>query len=311
MKLIREPLFSFVLIGAAIYLLYAAFAEPTSALEDKTIVVSAAEIEQMRSDWQKRWNRPPTAEELQGQIQRHVHEMVLYREALTMGLNQHDAVIRRRLGQKLEFAARDLVSLAQPGDAELQAYLDQHAARYQHPARYSFTQLFFDPDKRGDATLTDAEATKAELIAGGQTAGDTAELGDTFMLEQHYTAKDPAQIRKLFGSGFTDSLLELSPGQWHGPVLSGYGTHLVYVEEVAEALPARLDEVRERVFGDWQQDRSELLGQQFYDGLRAQYRVNIEQPQAGRDADPAGAREPAIAGDRSDAASPAALAARS
>ena len=106
-------------IGAAIYLLYAVFAEPVPEETDKTIVVTAGEIEWMQASWQKRWNRPPTAEEFENQIQQYIKETVLYREALTMGLNQHDQVIRRRLAQKLEFLAKDLVALTPPTDEEI------------------------------------------------------------------------------------------------------------------------------------------------------------------------------------------------
>ena len=139
MKVLREPLLHFIFIGAAIYLLYGAFAEPVMDETDKTIVVSAGEIEWMQTSWQKRWNRPPTDKEMNGLIQQYIRETVLYREALTMGLNQHDQVIRRRLAQKLEFLAKDLVALTPPTDEELQAYFAEHQDRYQEPTLYTFT----------------------------------------------------------------------------------------------------------------------------------------------------------------------------
>ena len=163
LKWIREPLLHFLFIGAAIYLLYGAVVESVPEETDKTIIVSAGEVEWMRSSWQKRWNRPPTPEEFDGLIQQYIRETVLYREALTMGLNQHDQVIRRRLAQKLEFLAKDLVALTPPSEEELVAYFETHKDRYQQPALYTFTQVFIDPDKRGDTTLTDAEAIKATL----------------------------------------------------------------------------------------------------------------------------------------------------
>ena len=278
MRWLREPLFHFLLIGAAIYLFYGAIAEPVPEETDKTIVVSAGEIEWMRTSWQKRWNRPPTPEEFDGLIQQYIRETVLYREALTMGLNQHDQVIRRRLAQKLEFLAKDLVALTPPTEEDLQAYFDLHRDRYQEPALYTFTHVFIDPDARGDATLEDAEAIKARLIAQGDGIENAAALGDDFMLQSYYPEKDPIEIRKLFGSGFAASLEELAPGQWHGPVLSGYGTHLVYVSHVREPPPPAFAEVRERVTEDWTTDRSEELNEQFYANLRDSYTVVIEEP---------------------------------
>ena len=279
MKFLREPLLHFLLIGAAIYLLYGVFAEPVMDETDKTIVVSAGEIEWMQSSWQKRWNRPPTVKELDGLIQQYIRETVLYREALTMGLNQHDQVIRRRLAQKLEFLARDLVALTPPTAEELQVYFAENRDRYQEPVRYTFTQVFIDPDKRGDATLANAEAIKATLIAKGDALEDPGAMGDDLMLQNYYPEKDPIEIRKYFGNGFAESLVELSPGQWHGPVLSGYGVHLVYVSTVSEPPAPVFEELRERVVQDWKTEQGEELNEKFYASLREQYTVVIEEPE--------------------------------
>jgi peptidyl-prolyl cis-trans isomerase C len=278
-KLLREPLLHFMFIGAAIYLLYGAFAEPVPEETNKTIVVSAGEIEWMQTSWQKRWNRPPTAQEFDGLIQQYIKETVLYREALTMGLNQHDQVIRRRLAQKLEFLAKDLVALTPPTDEELLTYFSEHQDRYQQPVLYTFTQVFIDPDKRGDATLDDAEAIKASLIAQGDAIENAGALGDDFMLQNYYPEKDQIEIQKLFGSGFAQSLVALSPGQWHGPVLSGYGTHLVYVSNINEPPAPEFAEMRERVVQDWTSDRGEELNDKFYASLREQYTIVIEEPE--------------------------------
>jgi len=280
LKWLREPLVHFLFIGAAIYLLYGTFAETAPEEADKTIVVSSAEVEWMQTSWQKRWNRPPTPEELDGLIQQYIRETVLYREALTMGLNKHDQVIRRRLAQKLEFLAKDLVALTPPTDEELVAYFDVHMDRYQEPTLYTFTQVFFDPDKRGDTTLDDAEAIKATLIARGDAIEDPGALGDDFMLQSYYSERDPLEIRKLFGTGFAESLMDLAPGQWHGPVLSGYGTHLVYVSGIHEPLPPVFAEVREQVVQEWTSERSEELNEQFYANLRDSYTIVIEEPVA-------------------------------
>ena len=266
-------------IGAVIYLLYGIFAEPVPEADDKTIVVTAGEVEWMQTSWQKRWNRSPTAAEFDGLIQQYIRETVLYREALTMGLNKHDQVIRRRLAQKLEFLAKDLVTLIPPTDEELQTYFDAHQDRYQEPVLYTFTQVFIDPDKRGDATLDDAEVIKANLITQGDAIDDPGALGDDFMLQNYYPEKDLVEIQKQFGSGFTDSLTELSPGQWHGPVLSGYGVHLVYISSINEPPAPVFTEVRERVVQDWTMDKGEELNEKFYASLRDQYTVVIEEPE--------------------------------
>jgi peptidyl-prolyl cis-trans isomerase C len=279
-KLLREPLLHFLCIGAAIYMLYGVFDEPVAEETDKTIVVSAGEIEWMQSSWLKRWNRPPTEQEFDGLVQQYIKETVLYREALTMGLNKHDQVIRRRLAQKLEFLAKDLVALTPPSEEELLAYFDAHQASYQAPTLYTFTQIFFDPDKRGDTTLDDAEIVKATLIAQVDAIEDPGALGDGLMLQSYYPQKDRAEIQKQLGSGFTETLMTLSPGQWHGPVLSGFGVHLVYVSSISEPPAPVFDEMREAVTQDWTLDRGEELNNAFYDNLRGQYTVVIETPES-------------------------------
>ena len=277
MKFLREPLVQFFFIGAFIYLLYGVFAEPVTEETDKTIVVSAGELEWMNASWQKRWNRPPTAEELDGLVQQYIKETVLYREALTMGLNQHDTVIRRRLAQKLEFLAKDLVALTPPTEEELLTYFNEHISFYQELARYTFTQVFIDPDKHGDATLADAENIKATLIALGGAIEDAGEMGDDLMLQNYYLENDKADIQRLFGGGFTDSLTESTPGQWHGPVLSGYGVHLVYVHNIIEPPAPVFAEVRERVTLDWETARGIEFNEKFYTSLRDQYTIVIEE----------------------------------
>jgi hypothetical protein len=271
----------FLLIGAAFFLLYGTFSAPVPEETGKTLVVSAAEIDWMRTSWQKRWNRPPTPKELDGLIQQYIRETVLYREALALGLDKDDQVIRRRLGQKMEFIVKDLVALAPPTDDQLLAYFNAHRDRYQEAARYTFTQVFIDPDKRGDATLDDAEAIKAQLIAQGDAIKDPGALGDATMLANYYPERDQMEIQKLFGSGFAESLVALPPGQWHGPVLSGYGTHLVYVSHISVPPQPVFAEVREQVEQAWTTETGEELKEQFYANLRKQYKIVIEQPTEG------------------------------
>lgn len=263
-------------IGAAIYLLYGIFAEPVSEEVENTIVVSAGEIEWLQTAWQKRWYRLPTAEERDGLIQQYIRETVLYREALTMGLDKDDIVVRRRLAQKLEFLAQDLAALTPPSEEELQAYFAEHRQRYQKPVRFTLTQVFIDPNKRGDATLDHAERIKATLIAQGDAVDNAGALGDGLMLQNYYPENTHVDIQKQFGSGFAKSVADLSPGQWHGPVLSGYGVHLVYVHSRNEPPAPVFAEVRERVAQDWKDDRRETLNEQFYASLRDRYTIVIE-----------------------------------
>ncbi len=181
----------------------------------------------------------------------------------------------------LRCSRADLVTMAPPSDDELKAYFDSHQERYQETPRFTFTQVYFDPDKRGNATLDDAEAVRARLTEDGSQIQDPGSLGDALMLGNEFINKDQADIQKLFGSMFAQSLASLSPGQWHGPVSSGYGVHLVYVSSIDEPPAPDFNAVRERLVQDWTADKGDELKKKFYAGLRDQYTIVIERPTAG------------------------------
>ena len=138
------------------------------------------------------------------------------------------------------------------------------------------THVFFDPDKRGNRTLKDAEATKVKLIALKQPPQDARSFGDPFMLQSYYPERSEAELVKLFGSGFARSVFELAPQQWHGPVLSGYGTHLVYVHDRLESEPPTFAEVEAQVRQEWESDKRKQLNEQFVASMIARYDVTIE-----------------------------------
>jgi peptidyl-prolyl cis-trans isomerase C len=193
-----------------------------------------------------------------------------------MGLDRDDSVIRRRLAQKLEFLSQDLISPQPPTDDELQGYFAEHLERYQAPDVVTMTHVFIDPDLRGDQTLVDAETIKVELQSLKESPNDAQAYGDSFMLQSYYPERSEAELLKLFGSGFAASVFELEPGQWHGPVLSGYGTHLVYVHDHQKSAPPEFVDVEEQVRQEWESDKREELNEQFVDSMIARYVVIIE-----------------------------------
>jgi peptidyl-prolyl cis-trans isomerase C len=276
MKFLREPLVHFLIIGAALFVVYALWGQQDAEEQGRAINISAGEINWLTDAWEKRWNRPPTEEEQAGLINQYLREMVLYREAVAMGLDKDDPVIRRRLGQKLEFLSQDLITPQPPTEDELQDYFKKHIDRYQKPDFVTMTQVFFDPDLRGDKTLADAEAVKKQLQALKEVPQNTKSYGDSFMLQDYYPERTEAEMSKLFGSGFARSVFELSPEQWHGPVLSGYGTHLVYVHDHQRADPPTFAEAEEQVRQEWESEKREELNEQFVASVIARYDITIE-----------------------------------
>jgi len=278
----KEPLIQFLLIGACIYGAYALVGAPDDAAADRTIVVNASRIDGFISEWQRRWNRPPTRQELDGVINAFVREDILYRQAIAMGLDADDPITRRRMAQKLEFLTKDIALLKEPADGELEQYFQANMQRYRDPDRITFSHAFLDPDRRASATLDDAAALLAKLQAAGKPDQESLVAGDRFMLETYFPEVSEQDIRRQFGSGFAQAVMQLEPGEWHGPVLSGYGTHLVYVYSVQAAPPPEFEAVRQNVLANWQTEQQEQFNADFYENLKSRYDVVIGEIPADR-----------------------------
>ena len=240
-QLLKEPLLQFLIIGAGIYGAYALFGTAEDDFRDTTILVDSNRINTMISQWERRWNRLPTRKEIDGLIEAYIREDVLYRQAVAMGLNEDDPITRRRMAQKLEFLTSDLSQMQQPREDELEQYFAENQASYRDPDRISFIQVFIDPDKRKDETLSDATKILEKLRSAGQPDAETLHAGDRLMLQNDFDSASERDIRRQLGSGFAEVVMELEAGLWHGPVLSGYGVHLVYVYEFVACLRCQTD----------------------------------------------------------------------
>lgn len=276
MKILREPLLQFLFLGGLIYLAYAYVTPRTEENKSKSLVVNAAKIKWMQSNWQKRWNRLPTRKELNALIEQYIKETVLYNEAVKMGLDKEDSIIRRQLAQKVEFLAKDLVVYIPPTDEELKAYFKAHKDQYKEDPLYSFTQIFFDPDKRGSTTLQDAKKAKEHLDQSNSMLQDTTKLGDAFIADSYFEANSLLDIRKNFGSGFMQTLIKLESGKWQGPILSGFGVHIVYLKEIIFPPEPEFSKLKDTVLQDWTRFKQEEINQQFYKQLKENYIIVIE-----------------------------------
>ena len=249
MKLFREPLLHFLILGAGLFLLFGAVADRTGERVDQ-IVVSSGQIDHLVEVWTKTWQRPPTSGELQGLIKDYIKEEILYREARAMGLDKDDTIIRRRLRQKMECLAEDVAAAAEPTDEQLRAFLEENRDKFRVERGVTFSHVYLNRERRGTALAGDAERLLIEL---GKSDGrvDPSKLGDPFLMPREYRSVPESEVAKLFGRAFASRLLELEPGRWAGPVESGYGVHLVLVRERTERRLPQLAEVRETVRREW------------------------------------------------------------
>jgi hypothetical protein len=275
LRLLRAPLFHFLLLGAALFLLFS-WVRDRPAERSDAIVFTQGDVQRWADIWQEALNRPPTPGELDGIIEEQIRAEVFYREAVAMGLDRDDDVIRRRLQQKMEFLAAELGGVAEPTEAQLQTYLDEHAQGFKIDPVLSFRQIYLNVEKRGEAAVEDAGKLLA-ILQGGK-ARDITTLGDEFSLPQDYDAYPLRDVVRLFGPDFADGLPEFPQGRWAGPLQSVHGLHLVLLQERIAARSPELDEVRNAVWRAWLEARRQEALDAFYLGLRQRYVVKVERP---------------------------------
>jgi hypothetical protein len=212
----------------------------------------------------------------------------MVREALALGLDRDDAIIRRRLQQKMEFVSEETAAQAAPTEDELAAYMKAHPEAFAVDPRVTFRQVFLDPAKRGAALDADAKALASRL--NGPAAPDAATQGDRLtLLEPRYEDEPAAEVARLFGRDFADALVKQPVGRWSGPVVSGYGAHVVKVESLVPGGVPSLADVRPQVEREWRNARRQELAKAFYEKLRAKYAITVKMPDAAADTARAGA----------------------
>jgi len=278
-RLLREPLLQFLLIGTGLFLLYEAANGGRSEAAPREIVISEARVEALAANFATVWMRPPTAAELKGLIDDYIAEEIYYREAVAMGLDQDDTVIRRRLRQKMEFISEKVADSVEPTEAQLQEYLAQNAGKFARPAELTFRQAYLNAERRGDTLRADAEKLLAELQAGRGPA-DPAEAGDPTLLPATMEAASPQAIANAFGQEFAQQIDVAPVGQWSGPIESGFGLHLVRVDERVVTKAPTLGEIRPIVLREWQAEERRRQNQSVLAALRAKYQVRVEGPAA-------------------------------
>lgn len=275
-KLSKEPLLHFLVIGALIFVIYSVVNNEKSAKDGNRIVVSSGDIERLSANWSKKWNRQPTDTELKGLVESYIKEEVYYREALALGLDQDDTVLRRRLMQKMEFLTNDLADLNNPDEKDLNDYLIAHQDKYELPARISFTHVYLSGDKRGNRILADAEKLLTEIRANNLSRAP--DLGDSFMLQYDFTLETPFEVARLFGQDFAEKLFQLETDSWQGPVASGYGMHLVQISEKVDSRMPELATVIDKVRTDYMFVQRQKTNKEIYNRFKERYEIVVEKP---------------------------------
>lgn len=298
-NLARKPIARFLMLGAVVYFgqsLWLHLHPPGS-----TIVVSAAQVQDVRAHWQRQWGQPPDARELSGALRQEIDDEILYREAIRLGLDRSDPVVRSRLVQNMRFAGdsgeadglfdhalalgmdrQDYVvrqrliermgMLLQSGvrldDADVRAYVAAHAQTYAQPAVYETEQRYFSGDLRADARH-DAEAALARLRAGDSEAGDPFLLGPRF-------DGSATQLTRRLGASLASAIVAAPVGEWTGPVQSAWGWHLLRVLRAKPGAPPVYADVKRQAYYALLEKRQKQALREGLQQLRARYPARID-----------------------------------
>lgn len=272
-KYLREPLLHFLVIGALLFVVFA-FKNDGISDQSKRIIFTNDDIHRLSLLWEKQRQRPPSQTELKALIEQQVREQVMYREALAMGLDKNDSIVRRRLAQKVEFISSDLAAQIEPSESDLTEYLSRHSQQFLIPARISFVHIYLSSDKHG----ADIENKASRLLADLESAGvdaDITKFGDSFMLGQVHKDLTETEVARLFGEGFSKKIFILPIGGWQGPVRSGFGLHLLQIQSKTQSVQAELAMVRDKVRKAWMNQQRNALDKAFYNSLRQRYDIII------------------------------------
>jgi peptidyl-prolyl cis-trans isomerase C len=271
---LREPLLHFLLIGAALFVGYRALnPSPEASAQSNRIELTQDDLLQMSVTWLAQGRPAPTPEQMRNLVEHRVREEVLYREALALGLDKGDTIVKRRLAQKMEFLAEDVSGLAEPATEELRVWFASNAQRFALPPRASFHHLYFSFDRQGERAGASAVRALQALAGKPRDWVEAATLADPFMFQDFYGDRSFDDVAKLFGPSFARALLQLEPGSWQGPIESGYGWHVIFVDSITPSRVPAFEEIEAEIKSEWvAEQRADAKGKAF-EAMRARYQV--------------------------------------
>ncbi len=269
-KLLSEPMLHFAVIGIALFAGYRQLAPNESS--GRRVVVTDGVVRDLITQHVAARGREPSSIEINQLIESWVHDEILYREGVALGLDRDDAVVKRRIRQKFEMIAEEDAATGTPAEADLLAYLANHPARFTQPAILTFEQVFLGPPGASPDVVRIAAVTGESLRRGANPES----FGQPTLLARHMRDTPADLVARDFGDAFAKALEQAPVGEWSGPVESSFGTHYVRVAQRTPAAVPELSSVRDQVIREWENDRRQRARAEAYARMRAGYDISIE-----------------------------------
>lgn len=258
--ILKQPLFWFCLIGCFLFA-----ADSLLFVSRNEIYVSTAIRERLGLLWETQTGTTASNNELDSLVKNWIEEEVLFQEALRLGLDQEDSIVRRRLIQKLNFIAES-EPIAAPETAILEDFYSSNLQTYTLPRRYSLRQLYFQ-------AKPDADNALASIEAGENAAG----FGESSMLNSSYAYRSALDVNATFGPGFADLLQDFPTNSWQGPLKSSFGYHLLFITDIHEQEATPFRAITDQVLKDYRQYKQATARQSYLDELLLDYEILVEE----------------------------------
>jgi hypothetical protein len=277
---LREPLVHFVAIGLVLFVGHRLL-QPDAGLSAARIELTDDDLRQMSVAWLAQGRPPLSPDQMKALIEARVREEILYREALTLGLDKNDTIVKRRLAQKMEFLAEDVAQLREPSRDELRGWFAPQAARFALSPRLTLRHVYFSLDHGGERARETAARARARLESKpGDWPGATG-LGDPFMFQEYYADRSFEQVAQVFGPSFARAVFQLEPGAWRGPIESGYGWHLVWIDAITPGRIPPFEEIEADVKAAWVAEQRAEAKRKMFEAMRERYQVVLPPSMAG------------------------------
>ncbi len=273
-KFLREPLFHFLFIGLVFFFLFYQLNPTEKATDAKIIIITQAKVDAMSTSFLRERGRTPLAYELQNLIESEIREELLYREAIALGLDKDDGLIRRRLAQKMKYLFNDLSVVSKPSEEELKKFVSAHPEKFMKPGTISFAQIYFEPSEHESTLVEDANALLNKLRI--TTIKESIGLGDRSLLPYDFRNERKTDIDSMFGKKFTEQAFSSATNTWEGPFESAYGVHLIYIHKRTEDHLPPLADIRERAEREWTSLKQKEANEIFYQSLYQRYEITVD-----------------------------------
>lgn len=264
-RLLRSRLLHFAVAGGVL------FAVAPPAERDSRVSLAGGYLASLHAAQAHRLGVPTLSGDRASEVDRRaIEDEVLYREAMRLGLDRDDGVVREHLIQKMLLLAEDLGGASrEPTREEVRAYFDRTRDRWRADERLHLVHVF---------------ATKREIAAG---LGDAVRAFD----ERHVDGAPPfgeafARARDVHGSrqdfaatygdAFADAVFALPVGAWSPPVESRFGWHLVKVVSHEPGEVASFDDVYDRVRLECAIERRHEAIARFLEQAFRRYQVDVD-----------------------------------